>query len=673
MSSSPRILLTIGGFISICCISLLILDKVFPPDLSRYGDLSQELFDEQGKLLHVIQSRDDKWRLKCTLDQVDQSYLDLLLAREDQYFWSHPGVNPISLLRASYQFIKNNRIISGGSTITMQVARLLSPAPKSLKFKLIQILRAFQLELRYSKEQILEMYLTLAPYGSNLEGIRSASLAYFGKDPYCLTPSEAALLIVLPQRPRLWRRSGFAAETMQLKNNVLFFALENKLIDKATYNIAARDQLPDSKFALPRELPHLSRRLFSLNQTKQPLISTVDFKLQKQIEFMLKEASTVLPHGANIAVMVVHHPTNKVVGYIASADFYDAKRDGQVDFIQAYRSPGSTLKPFIYAMGFDRGYLRPDSFVLDDRKRFGTYMPDNFDKEFYGMVTASEALVMSLNVPVVHLLNQIGPQRFAALLEEAGTPPKFLDPHTPPGLSMALGGMGMTLEQVVTLYSAMAQGGIVKALKYTPGDSEETITSLMSGAAAASVTGILAHTLVNEIGIPSKRIAVKTGTSYGHRDAWAIGYDQNHVVGIWIGKPSGESLGMGTGYTLVVPIVEKVFRFLPHSSSLKQDAVKTDLVLKDAVYENVKRKKLYNEIPRMLFPLDGTVIEKTSHAIVFHAHGGKRPYTWFVDGQPMGVNIWKSTFAWRPVKAGFYKVTLMDALGKSQSADIEIN
>lgn len=660
------------GVIFCVLIVALVLDAFFPPHLNRYTDTSKELRDKSGNLLHVTKSNDDKWRLKTQLSEVDPAFIQLLVGREDKYYWYHFGFNPFSLGRALIQLVTNGRIVSGGSTLTMQVARLLDPQPRSFWAKALQIARAIQLEYHYTKSEILEMYLTLAPYGSNLEGLRSASLAYFSREPKQLIPHEAALLIALPQSPKLWKRTGFTQETLQARNRILKVAYDKKLINRETFEIALKDPLPDASFSLPRELPHMARRFLTADCEKQPFITTVDIKLQKRLESSLQDSLKQLPEGASVAILVVHHPSREVLAYVASPDFYDQQRQGQVDYILAYRSPGSTLKPFIYGMGFDYGYLKPTTYVLDDRRRFGNYVPDNFDKRFYGMVTASEALVMSLNIPVVQLLSQIGPQRFLSVLEEVGVRPKFMDPNASPGLSLALGGLGLTLEQLVLLYAGLPQNGLVAPLNYSPNQHCIEPTPLLTERSSAHLSEILSYCVTNELGIPLRQFAVKTGTSYGHRDAWAVGYNDQYVVGIWVGRPDGSSLGLATGRTLAVPILQKTFRFLP-SATLRQLPKQEDLKLRDTSYDSIR---IYKEVPQMLFPVDATMIEsfneEKSDPIVLHAMGGKRPYTWLVDGFPVAVKVWKPRTSWNPEKPGFYNVTLIDAQGLSQTAHIEI-
>jgi penicillin-binding protein 1C len=658
--------------------SVAVLDYLCPPDLTRIHEVSKELHSEAGDLLHVIQTRDEKWRLKADLDRVDPAYINMLVAREDRYFWQHIGVNPASFVRAAYQLLTHGRVVSGGSTLTMQVARLLEPRPRTITAKLIQIFRALQLERRYSKREILEFYMTLAPYGSNLEGTRSAAYAYFGKSADKLLPSETALLVALPQTPSLWQRDGFTRQTLHARNRVLTQAFESGLLDESTYHVSLKDSLPDYRFSMPREMPHVARRLLGTSQSPAIATCTIRPALQARLEQLARSAVRVLPPEVNIAIMVVHHPSRQIISYVGSSDFYNASRQGQVDFIRSYRSPGSTLKPFIYGLGFDYGYITPSTYVLDDRRRYGTYMPENFDKTFYGMVTISDALANSLNVPAVDLLHDIGPQRFLGTLEQVGVSPKFADNKTAPGLSVALGGLGMTLEQLVTLYASLPQQGQTLPLSLTNGAIAEQPLQLLSARSADQLTEILSQTLFNELGEANSGLAVKTGTSYGYRDAWAMGYNDEYVVGIWIGRPDGAPFGVGTGRTLAVPVLQQVFRSLPAAKHLEHRRIKKDaLQLNDFTnVSHTKSKKLLKQSPQMLFPVDGTVIENFHEddpsPLIFSALGGQRPYTWLVDGIPVATNVWQPKTPWKPEKPGFYRVSLLDAQGLSQTANVEV-
>lgn len=654
---------------------LLGLDYFFPPNLARFQNVSKELRTESEQLIHVFQTKDEKWRLGVRLKDIDPLYINMLIAREDRYFWNHWGVNPLSLMRSLYQYLSRGKVISGGSTLTMQAARLLNPRPRTVIAKLLQILRALQLERRYAKEEILEIYLTLAPYGSNIEGVRSAAFAYFGKPPTHLLPSEAALLVALPQKPKLWTSKGFLASTKKARNKVLSLAFQKGILEQKTYQIALKEPLPHFRFSFPREVPHMARRLCSTPQASTISYCSINSALQKCIESIVREAVNLLPTGVNIAIIMVHHPSHKVMSYVGSANFFDSSRQGQVDFVRAYRSPGSTLKPFIYGLGFDYGFLNPSSYVLDNRQRFGSYLPDNFDKTFHGMVTVTEALAMSLNIPVIELLNKIGPQRFLGALEEAGIKPKFPDPQSSPGLSLALGGMGMTLEQLVTLYAGLAQQGKIIPLKIKSNKLVHQPYQFLSPRSAEYLTQILFQSPPGEIEEGNAAIAVKTGTSYGHRDAWALGYNAEYVVGIWIGRPDGAPFGMETGRTLAVPLLQKVFMV---SSALqpRHRMIQQGKGLQSHEVSTLKKNNLYKGILKMLFPVDATIIEifkdDKPKLIMLSASGGKRPYTWLVDGAPIATNVWSPKISWKPEKPGFYRICLLDAQGVSKAANIEV-
>jgi len=652
------------------------LDAFFPPNLQRFHEVSKELRTNSHHLVHVFQTKDDKWRLQAHMNEIDPTYIDMLVHREDRYFWNHWGVNPFSLLRAAYQWFSHGKVISGGSTLTMQVARLLEPQPRTLKAKFIEGLRALQLEHRFSKKEILEIYLTLAPYGSNIEGIRAASLSYFGKPASEFIPSESALLIALPQNPRLWTPKGFLPQTQTIRNRILTQSYKKGFIDEATYQIALKDPLPRTRFSLPRGMPHLARRLCFAPQASTVSLCLIRPDLQKRMESLTYEISQSLPKGVNLALLIVHHPSREVVAYVGSGDFLNTERQGQVDFIQAYRSPGSTLKPFIYGLGFDQGLIQPSTYILDDRQRFGSYRPHNFDKTFHGMVTIREALALSLNIPVIQLLSDIGPQRFVGILEEAGTPPKFPDLHSPPGLSLALGGVGMSLEQLVTLYASLPEQGQVLPLKFMSNQDSSSPYQFLSARSAGQLTDILSQTLINEMGQPIRNLAVKTGTSYGHRDAWALGYNAEYTVGVWVGRPDGAPLGLGTGRTLAVPVLQQAFLSLPASRKLAAGNSEDIKLKENPEIPTVRNQKLHKHIPQMLFPIDGSVIEsfseKGAKPIMLTALGGKRPYTWFVDGKPLVTQLWNPRTSWKPEKPGFYQICLLDAQGLSQSVNIEV-
>jgi penicillin-binding protein 1C len=480
-------------------------------------------------------------------------------------------------------------------------------------------------------------------------------------------------LVALPQSPRLWQRAGFQTGTFSARNRILDLAYDQGLLEKEVYTAAITDPLPDARYSMPRLVPHLARRLCF--EKDAPVVSTCSIRLdlQQRIETLVQQNVKSLSPEVNMAVLVVHHPTRNVISYVGSSDFFDASRQGQVDYIRAFRSPGSTLKPFIYGLAFDSGLLQPDTYLLDDPKRFGSYMPGNFNKGYHGMVTVRESLAMSLNTPVVLLLSQIGPQRFLGVMEEVGIKPKFADNQSSPGLSLALGGVGMTLDQLVTLYAGLPQQGQVAPLTYDPTNTSPAAQQLLSARGACQITQILTHNLSLESGQATHEIAYKTGTSYGHRDAWVIGYNGEYVVGVWIGRPDGAPFGTGTGTTSAVPVLKTIFTGLPSSKPLIPASTNSD---KLSLVNTQSIDILYQQPPKMLFPVDKTVIEifaqEQVKPLMLSAVGGKRPYTWLVDGVPFAVNVWSHKTPWLPEKSGFYQVSLIDADGHSETAAVEV-
>jgi penicillin-binding protein 1C len=661
------------------------IDLLFPPNLARFKDTSAVVLGDDKSLLHVFQTSDEKWRLKTDFKEVDSRYITFLIAREDQRFWYHWGIDPLAIIRAVFQMIRMQKVISGGSTLTMQTARLLEPRPRTVTSKLIEMIRTLQLECHYSKRQILSMYFTLAPFGGNIEGIKAASLAYFEHLPKSFTPGEAALLVALPQSPSKLRPHIFPMRAEKARYRILASMLNRKILNQEEFKIAVAEPLPKQRAEFSRLIPHLSWRLHQAYPGLNIHHTTIIKEIQLLSENVVRSTLTSLSPQANIAVLVMDHAENKVRAYVGSSDFFNEKKDGQVDFICAYRSPGSTLKPFIYGLAFEEGLVNPNSLILDDRVRFGIYSPGNFDKEFRGMVTVREALQLSLNVPAVSVLNQLGSLRFLGTLKAVGVDAKFKDQSTKPTLAIALGGLGMTLEQLVMLYGGLARGGIVKRLRYSTLDKNIMGYSLLSERSVDQVTQILKHDN-RETGSFQRPLSIsfKTGTSYGHRDAWAIGYNANFTVGIWIGHPAGSSMGQGTGQSLAVPILQKIFQFLPKNQSKNiqtQPTIKLNsahLKLRSNKYASSQKEILrVQNLPKLLFPIHETTIEREKtlqggyKALPFKVSGGTRPYTWVINGRPETPS-WQHKYDWLPGEPGFHTITVIDAEGKAARAHIEL-
>ncbi|NQW50983.1 MAG: transglycosylase domain-containing protein, partial [Rhodospirillales bacterium] len=387
----------------------LALDRLFPPDLSRYQDRSTEVVDANGRLLRAFTTADGKWRLKTAVDDVDPLYLGLLKAYEDRRFDTHWGVDPLAAVRAARQLAERGRIVSGASTLSMQAARLLDPRPRSFTTKAIQSARALQLEWRYSKREVLAIYLTLAPMGGNLEGVRAASLAYFGKEPRQLGAAEAALLVAIPQSPERRRPDRASSAAQAARDRVLERGVEHGVIDAPLLAMARSRPAPDRRLAMPLQAPHLSTWL--AGQSPGTVVpTTVRYELQQTLSQLVQDERRQLGDGAEIAMVVLDNRTGGVVAWLGGDNFFG--RTGQVDLVRARRSPGSALKPLIYAMAFDDRILHPETLVEDVPVRFRDWLPRNFDRDHQGAVTVRRALQQSLNVPAVLALEKVGPQRF---------------------------------------------------------------------------------------------------------------------------------------------------------------------------------------------------------------------------------------------------------------------
>ena len=404
----------------------LALDRIFPPDLSRYHDRSTEIVDSNGRLLRAFTTADGKWRLRTAVDDVDPVYLALLKAYEDRRFDDHWGVDPLAAVRAAEQWITRGRIVSGASTLSMQAARLLEPdlfrigPRRTLGTKILQSARALQLEWRYSKREVLGIYLTLAPMGGNLEGVRAASFAYFGKEAKHLNAAEAALLVAIPQSPERRRPDRSPAAAQAARERVLARGLQHEVIDASLRDLALSRPVPNRRLAMPLHAPHLSAWL--AGQSPGAVVpTTIRLELQSALLQLAREERGRIADRPDIAIVAVDNRTGTVVAWQGGSDYFG--RAGQVDLVRAHRSPGSALKPLIYAMAFDDRTLHPESLIEDVPVRFRDWLPRNFDRDHQGAVTVRRALQQSLNVPAVLALEKVGPQRFLSTLRTAGAAP----------------------------------------------------------------------------------------------------------------------------------------------------------------------------------------------------------------------------------------------------------
>lgn len=547
---------------------LWLADRLWPLPLPR-DDLARVVLAEDGTPLWRFADANGVWRYPVSNEQVSPYYLEALLTYEDRWFYSHPGVNPLALLRATWQNLSGARVVSGGSTLSMQVARLLDPHSRTLSGKLRQLWRTLQLEWHLSKDQILSLYLNRAPFGGTLQGVAAASWAYLGKSPQNLTRAEAALLAVLPQAPSRLRPDRHPQRAQQARDKVLRRLAEFQVWPQASVNEALEEPLWLAPRQEPSLAPLLARRLNRANSP--PLIrTTLDAALQRRMEDLLMGWRARLPERTSAAILVVEAENMAVRAYVGSVDINDAKRFGHVDMVTALRSPGSTLKPFLYGMAMDAGLIHSESLMQDVPRRYGDYRPGNFSSGFGGPVAASSALSMSLNLPAVQLLEVYGPKRFAAELRNGGVP-LTLPPLAEPSLALILGGAGSRLEDLVTGYGAFARGGRSADVRLQPQDRLRE-RRMMSPGAAWIIRRILSGQSRPDIDpraelVQRPRLAWKTGTSYGFRDAWAIGVGPRFLVGVWIGRPDGTPVPGQFGLASAAPLMLQVHDVLVNRDS----------------------------------------------------------------------------------------------------------
>lgn len=526
---------------------LFFLCDVFAPVNLHPDQGSRLVLAKNGQPLRAFADEEGVWRYPVTLDEVSPNYLEALIGYEDRYFYQHPGVNPLALGRALLQAIRYGQVVSGGSTLTMQVARLRYPEPRTLWGKAKEMVRALQLELHFSKQEILTYYLNHAPFGGTVEGVQAASLTYFGYDAQYLTDAQAALLAVLPQAPTRYRPDLHPEVAQRARDKLLrrLQANETWAAERVT------DAMLETVTALPREFyqdaPLLARRL--AGATEQSTVPTfIDASWQQQVADRVQAYVETISDGVSAAVLIMNNETGEVPVYVGSADFASVQRAGHVDMVQAIRSPGSTLKPFIYGLAMDEGLIHSESLLMDVPLRFSDYQPDNFNSGFSGAVSVSGALQSSLNVPAVQVLDQLGPARLYLALQQAGARLR-LPSGEAPNLSIALGGLGADLESLVRLFSSLDRAGQSIQPRYQPTDEVNTHPLLSPGAA-----WIIRRTLADSPSTPHG-LALKTGTSYGFRDSWAVAVADGYTIGVWVGRPDGAPVTGHFGARTAVPLL----------------------------------------------------------------------------------------------------------------------
>jgi len=647
-------------------------------------EFSKLVVDRNGQLLRPYATREGRWRLPVDLASVDPRFVDALIAYEDKRFRRHHGVDLWALTRAALQFIVNGRIVSGGSTLTMQVARLLEPRrERSLKVKLREIVRAIELESVLSKNEILGLYLNLAPYGGNLEGVRSASLAYFGKEPKRLGLAEAALLVALPQSPELRRPDRRSGTGRGARDRVLERISAAALYPRDEIELAKKELFPTGRRAMPSLSPHAADRAVAANPGRDLLRLTIDADLQRRFEELARERAHALGPELSIALMAVDNATGEVIARVGSADYFDERRAGQVDMTEALRSPGSTLKPFIYGLAFEDGLVHPETLIEDRPVRYGAYAPENFDLTFQGTVSVRRALQMSLNVPAVMLLDAVRASRLTSRLATAGAR-LTLPSGEVPGLAIGLGGVGVRFSDLVMLYAGLARlGSTVPLVEWRDdGYAAAAPRRLLDPAAAWYVGNVLMGTPPPQ-NAAAGRVAFKTGTSYGYRDAWSIGFDGKHTIGVWVGRPDGAPVPSLTGRSAAAPILFDAFGRLQNSTVPLPSAPKGIVFASNSRLPPPLQRFRPGGLPphgadppHIVFPPNGARLEVADRSglepVALKVSGGSAPLTLLVNGAAVETQAYAQTMFFQPDGLGFMRLTVVDAHGAADSVVVRL-
>lgn len=547
---------------------VLMLDRLLPPPIAQFRSQSaaQVVVDRDGRTLRAFADQRGVWRTPVSVEEVSPYYIEALLSYEDRRYYQHPGVDPLALVRAVGQALTHQRIVSGGSTLSMQVARLIEDLPHNVPGKLLQIARALQLEARLSKREILELYLAHAPFGGPLEGVEAASRSYLGKSAADLSRAEAALMVVLPQAPSRLRPDRHPQRAQRARDKVLRRMARLGVWSLDEVEQARIESVVAQRLTTPRFAPLLARRLVRRNNA-QRVRSHIDLDWQRIVEERVAAYMDRLPPRTSAAVMVMEAATAEVRVYVGSARFADPQRLGHIDMVRAGRSPGSTLKPFLYGLALDQGLIHSESLLVDAPRTLRGYRPSNFGGAFQGPVSAADALRLSLNVPAVDLLERVGPATFAAKLAHAGVELR-LPAAAEPNLSIILGGAATNLEALVGAYRALGSNGLSATPRLTADQPLRERYLLSPGAA-----WIIRETLQRDpfragsgsLFLPgrSNQLAWKTGTSFGFRDTWAVGLSGGLVLGVWIGRPDGTPVPGEYGAVTALPLLAQVLQSLP--------------------------------------------------------------------------------------------------------------
>lgn len=564
-----RFLKRLGIAIISLVLLFFLLNLIFPvPDKIEYSTV---ITDNKGEMINAYLTSDQQWRMKTELDEISPLLRKTIIAKEDKYFYYHPGVNPIAVTRAFFKNLFRMKRTSGASTITMQVARALEPRKRNIISKTIEMFRAFQLEWKYSKDEILQMYLNLVPYGGNIQGVKAASYLYFKKNPDHLSLAEITALSIIPNRPSSLVIGKNNDRIVEERNRWLKKFADEKVFTEKEIEDAIAEPLTATRNTVPHYIPHLS---YKLKKRSGYLVKTnIDLNTQLKTEKIVEDyvRAQRLKSIKNAAVIVIDNRTHKVISYIGSSGFYDTLDGGQVNGADAVRQPGSTLKPLLYAICFDEGLLTPKTVITDVPVNYQGYAPENYDQKFNGYVTTEYALEHSLNIPAVKSLRSLGVEKMVYKLSLCNFSQVQKDQRKL-GLSMILGGCGTTLEELTGLFASFANDGYYISPSYTQSDTNHRRINIISPAANYMINEILSK--VNRPDFPLNwtatekmpKIAWKTGTSYGRRDAWSIGYSKNYTVGVWTGNFSGVGAADLSGANIATPLLFRIFNTIDYDS-----------------------------------------------------------------------------------------------------------
>lgn len=651
------------------------LDRALPPP--PLPEVSVLVTDREGRALRAFPVEDGRWRLPVDLDSVDPAFLNALITIEDQRFHEHHGVDPLAVVRAAGSLVSSGRIVSGASTITMQTARLLEPRPRrTLLAKFIEMVRAIQLEWRYSKDEILQAYLTLAPYGGNLEGVRAASWAWFGHEPDVLTPDEIALLVALPQAPEARRPDLRPANAVAARARLLARMQAEGLISPDRAADAAEEPAPERR-AFPALAWHASDRLAGAGGEVR---STLDIGLQTEIEALIERLADNAGERVQASALIVSLDGREVRAAVGSAG--RDRPGGWIDLTRRARSPGSVLKPFIYGLAFEDGLAGPGTRIADLPRRFADYNPENFDRTFRGDVTIAEALQHSLNVPAVQILDAVGANRFLAAISFAGG--RAILPRSQEGdagLAIALGGLGITAEEIAIMFAALGDGGAALPLAWTPEAAENNRDAagypLLSAGAAQTLVEVMQRSPAPPGRMPARltagapAIAYKTGTSYGFRDAWAAGVAGGYAVVVWVGRADGAPRPGATGRQAALPALFDIFDVLVRRDPQGISRLPQGPVLPEA-RGPLARFEPDATGPEIIFPPDGAEVwsDSTERSFALSARGG-RDLRWYQRGAPLPVDAAGQSL-WQPQGPGFYELTVVDGSGRSARTRVRV-